>query len=463
MAFNVVLYTHNKKVNSTKHPTTSGTTFTCELKDNCNIYNPVVTFRGGDIASFNPVQYNFAYIPEFLRWYNIVNWEFTSGLWSATMEIDVLASWKDTIGNSVQYVTRSSVQEVANSYLTDNTYPALSYFDSEKVEPNSYPFTTYVEQGCIILGVAGGPLTDISTATYYVFSSTEFHAFCSDLFDNTSFLESFKNSFLNPLQYIVSCIWYPFDKSQLETIESSAVYFGWFEIDTSCTILKPFQYNKTFTLTFSASDHEQRNTHGLYLNYSPYTRRVIYWPPLGEVPLETSLIQYSRIINLILNIDLHSGNCDYRVESGTKLVTMGTCHLGVNMPVMQMTIDGTSYIKSALSLANNISSLNPIGTLNGVIDGLNSLMPQVSKSGSIGNLSAFTSTKPILRSDFLKVADYDTTRFGRPVFKIIKISDIPGFIKCSNANISATVGDDAITVTEQNAIIDFMNGGFYYE
>ena len=98
MGFTVNLYTLSKRDNSTKRPTGNGTQFSCIIKSGSGILHPTISL---DLGKTNdPSQYNYAYIPDFDRYYFIEEWYFDRALWTASLKVDVLATYKTEIGNS---------------------------------------------------------------------------------------------------------------------------------------------------------------------------------------------------------------------------------------------------------------------------------------------------------------------------------------------------------------------------
>ena len=64
--------------------------------------NPVVEL------SSSPIGYNYAYISDFGRYYFINDITYDKGIWVMTLNVDVLATYKTTIGSTSTYLLRSS-------------------------------------------------------------------------------------------------------------------------------------------------------------------------------------------------------------------------------------------------------------------------------------------------------------------------------------------------------------------
>ena len=87
------------------------------LKEDTDVTNPVIIISGIPKAE-TISDYNYAYIPQFHRYYWIENITFTKrGLIELSMRVDVLMSYKESILNSKQLIDR--VEEKGKMYLTN--------------------------------------------------------------------------------------------------------------------------------------------------------------------------------------------------------------------------------------------------------------------------------------------------------------------------------------------------------
>ena len=122
---NVLLYNFTKRKNSTKQPVNGAVNVSCQLKDTTSVMAPVFQFNpsaSGFSVPFNPSQFNYCYVPLFSRYYFIDDWMWLNGLWECHLQVDVLATYKLSIGNLSEYVVRSSAAK--NGEIIDNLYPA---------------------------------------------------------------------------------------------------------------------------------------------------------------------------------------------------------------------------------------------------------------------------------------------------------------------------------------------------
>ena len=108
MAIDINLwYTFKKDKNSTKIPITpirGDYFFQCTLKEGCSVTNPEIIINANNELEIYKCTY--ARIPKFNRYYFISDWRNVGKLWVASLTVDALASYRDEIGNSHQFVTR---------------------------------------------------------------------------------------------------------------------------------------------------------------------------------------------------------------------------------------------------------------------------------------------------------------------------------------------------------------------
>ena len=125
MAFSIEFLYNNEPMNKiTKSPQDLGLVLTGTLRDESSIVDPVVI-----VECANPIVANYAYIPEFNRYYYIRNidayrsyndGENMHNLWRITMHTDVLKTFSEGILGSPCIVGKSSNR--FNLYLNDNRY-----------------------------------------------------------------------------------------------------------------------------------------------------------------------------------------------------------------------------------------------------------------------------------------------------------------------------------------------------
>lgn len=457
MAINVDFYNFNKRINSTKIPSEIGETFSCTIKDDCSILTPTIRLTGASIA-FKPVNYNYARIADFGRYYFVTDWKFSGGCWYALMQADELASFRSEIGQSTQYISRTSGEHF-NPYLIDTNYKSTATLSSVIVEPSAYTFVDKLENGCVVVGIISPNAGYLSPVANFIFTIEQFRNFWDLLFSNDSDV-----SIAQPLQYIVYCHWLPFSVlSFYDLLPVNTIHMGAIDhINCECYLPKWTDKNVIHTsfFTFSCDKHPQATERGFYMNCTPFTRRTIQWSVLGEIPLDTNIVANANNIKVAFDIDITTGSSTYRIlVDDWKLLTSGECTIGVSLPVSQDTYNFMNVFKGSFNGLVSMSSGNITGGVNAVADIASNLMPQLQKTGSSGNLATYLTGKPIMRTDFISIVEEDNGRFGRPLYQVSKISNVGTFVQCENADFNAT----GATKSEIESINNFMNGGFYYE
>lgn len=469
MAIQVVFYKFGKKINSTKRPDaqTDSVTYSCNMLDDCSIINPKISIAGAD-NTFNPSKYNYAFIASYdSRYYFVSDWTYSQGLWIASLTEDVLASWRGSIGTSSQYILRAQADSAYNPQMSDSNYPTRSGYSCINTYSQTNPFVTAISDGSVVVGVVGKSpdnKVSVTAANYYAMTPQNFSIFLKTFLSSNDFLTQVVTGIINPIDYIVSCKWFPFSYDFFPaTEESTKITFGWWDIPTAITYKRVYGDNivKTVNTTYKLPLHSQNDEKGNWLNFSPFTRRSFIWPPIGIIPIDCSLLIPLSIgikINVQYNIDLISGSAAYSFYSAGSIINSGNCAFGVDLAFAQSTVNVGAITENAQSAMLNIAGDNYAGFVGNVINGVAQALPTFEKSGSVSSFAAFTSNKPYIRSDFIQLPETNTETFGRPSYKYLKISDIPGYIQTGNAHLEIAATDNEI-----DQIISYMNGGFYYE
>lgn len=87
------------------------------MRDEVNIMNPVVRFENQEI-----LRYNYAYIPEFQRYYSIQDKVcYRQGVWDVTFDVDVLMSFRGDIMALTAIVDKQSGQDIGDEYIDDGS------------------------------------------------------------------------------------------------------------------------------------------------------------------------------------------------------------------------------------------------------------------------------------------------------------------------------------------------------
>lgn len=97
-----------------------GEIFTGTPVDEVSVMQPVIRFETDGV-----LRYNYAYIPELQRYYNIVDrTAFREGIWDVSFSVDVLMSFRGDILQLAVVVDKQSMLENGNEYIDDSSLVA---------------------------------------------------------------------------------------------------------------------------------------------------------------------------------------------------------------------------------------------------------------------------------------------------------------------------------------------------
>ena len=143
---NIVLYVNASEIISVDKNLTELTTLTGTLRDQSSIIDPIITISDIDnyIGSMN-----YAYIPEFNRYYFITNVESVQkNLWKVSFHVDVLFTYRDAIRANSAIIERNE-----NEYdlkLNDGLFRT-----QQNPRIAQFPFPKGFNQWNFVLAVAG--------------------------------------------------------------------------------------------------------------------------------------------------------------------------------------------------------------------------------------------------------------------------------------------------------------------
>ena len=468
MSFKVNLYTFSKRDNSTKQPTGTGTEFSCVLKSGSGIMRPVLSFDIG--VGSDPSQYNYAYISEFGRYYFIEEWFYERALWTATLKVDVLATYKTAIGGSSLYVLRAA--SVSDGSIVDTLYPCdvnCSFDHDASVSDPWWTDLTYV------VGVVskGG---NMGSMAYYGMATADIVTMCQNLLDPTTMItaanhfnladasEGLQLSLIDPMQYIKSCMALPVPLTDISAIGSLyRVYaFNWDTGVDGYKILQAPYINKSFS--FTLKKHPDTNTRGVYVNSDPYTKITLKMPPWGIIDIDTSVTCTATALDLYVRLDPITGKAILTVKCNDILLNRIEAQLGVPISLSSVTRDYVGAASAAVGSVGNFVSaavgLSPggvIGSAAGIGNAVSSFMPRANTVGTNGGFAAGIGN---IRLDyqFYRPVDDDPVHNGRPLCQMKTISSLSGYVLVQDGDVS-TNGTSA----EDMKIRSYLESGFYYE
>lgn len=455
------------------------------LKTPSGIVNPVVGFVF-DNADTNPVTklWNYAWVPDYHRYYHIKDWEFDAGIWYGYMQVDALASFRRDIGRYQQYITRSAKSDYWDLSVNDVMYP-ITGESSWSQDTATNPFTLHdiPSEGTFIIGILSDPSgnTDCGAITYWALTDTQFNDLADWLFGDTVYngISSSEISsdlvklLYNPMQYIATSFFLPLPISSV--YESSTVHdikYGWWSTGTSGYWCKrSLLYENTVTL--SVPYHPQcANERASYLNLSPYASYTLYYEPFGIIPLAPELLGRHNTITVQTSVSLTTGDAIVRISSGLENIAVNYYNIAVPVQLTQTTTDiigaGQAALSGISTATGQMLKLNIVGAIataaSAIGDMAVSSAPIAATYGTFGGFNMISDAIR-LQAIFYRVVTPDPYKFGKPCC----IRTIPQLSGRSDTCSGYMVIADAVPIlngatSEETSIVkQAMESGFYWE
>jgi hypothetical protein len=482
MAFNIYYFSHTKKINSTLRPDISDLDNTPHdsvvLKEGTSYLNPV--FQLYKCSAFDPqtggFYWNYLYVARWTLFYFIDDIVYNEGFLELHCREDVLASWRGAIGSSSLYILRASND--ADGNIVDTMYPTktnASYSYNTGTSPFIHRSDTEniaVADGTFILGVTSRNGT-YGSVRYCALSQDALNTLCSRLMAN-SLIESdislddasliLQKSLMNPLQYIVSCVWVPTMYASVGGSEQSTLSIWDWTIEVTNKNLGsqlPYVQNQA---AITLNKHPQASSRGAYLNTAPYTNLWLEFPPFGMIELDTTLYRDASEVRCYILTDNITGQGILRVNNGTVDTNRIEAQIGVPIQLSQVVRDylggAQNFVNSMAGGIGSILTGDVSGTItsitNGIAEGVRAMIPKLSTVGSGGGFASLRG-QPRVYHEFFPVVDAYNAELGRPYCKTGTPALLGGYLKC--------LGDVPIygTTAEHEEIQEYITNGFYYE
>lgn len=454
----------SKRVNSTGIPA-AGTDYTGRVVEPCSVINPVIKFA-------EKHNNNYAYIADFGRYYWVDDWTFQDGFWWASMHVDVLASYKDTIGSASRYVLRAAAAQ--NGAIIDNKYPV-------KVDPlipvsASYPILTGGAPwtGTFMMGVIS-PYGENGGVTIFALTAAEFLTVRQNLMGNDDYwanitdidLKNLAICISDPLQYITWCRYYPFSLPAGSTT-STTMKLG----KISITGMPMLNANMTLwesSQSISIGKHPQYQSRGEWLNSEPYSNYYIHWAPIGKIQIPSVMLHGLNSMSMLTKIDFLSGMGNLKFIQpglGGNVIYSTDFMIGCDVPLSQvMSSNPMGLLSTGVGLAGTAASAltgNIPGAIAGGVGAVGSFIDSVSPS-----VKALGASKGSLISSgeylhfievFNRMADDDNVEYGRPLCEVRQLSTLSGYQLVRDGDIPITG-----TAAEQEQVRQFLESGYFYE
>lgn len=213
-----------KMNNSTKRPKTENKYIEYDgwFKEATSINTPVMQID--ILPRTTPLDFIYCYVVELNKFYFIQDIvSRTNTIWDYYLVEDCLATWRDRILNTSQYVLRSLIKKTDKSFVDDQMVLSANY-EYHDVKIDGFIDTSTITDGCFCLGIqkdgAESGAFVAGSVSYYIISPASLQKFINalislDLSGDTGLSKMATFSAVNPIQYIVSCVWLPFTLTKI--------------------------------------------------------------------------------------------------------------------------------------------------------------------------------------------------------------------------------------------------------
>ena len=489
MAHTIYAGNVSKRKNSTLQPTLTAS-FDVLLKTPTSLHTPTFTISA---SSFD---YN--YLKWGNRYYFVTDVvSRNNNLWDVSAVVDVLATYKAEILASTQYVSYSANGN--NNWLPDTR---IATQDNIIVTKNNASVSLFSLIGCYILTVIGQ-----NGCESFNVSIGTLMSICADLAqwvdDIQDLVETIQNmdvtggnawtavnnlgvllheialamvktGFLGnsreeALNCIRSCVWLPFDSSEVGGATDS-IYLG--KYPTNQTGLLVSNIPKTGTASVNIpwhfSDYRRATNEDLYL----------YLPFIGNVSLSSSSLTSATALTINYSYCI-DGALTYEVKAGNQVIGTYGGNVAGTMPIGTSQTEGLgkifttslAHIQKAVGAGVSVASgnisaaadLSTLGKIAANYDIINTGM--TTHAGAIGGVTCGAGAGldrdivcfSVAHPTIIEPATMAAT-MGRPYQQTATLGNLTGYCQCVNAHVSA-----AAESQELDEIDGFLNSGFYIE
>ena len=485
MSYTILLGAFSKLENSTAQPSTAlWPSYDITLKHGCNYSNPVVTIS----ASFAVIKpYNYAKL--FDRYYFVTDIQVErENLCTLYLKIDVLATYKTTIGAYTLYVLRSASQ--ADGNISDSFYAtkanSTKYRDLQPYIPVGGHETSVpgdYSSGIVLLNIAG--TSDAGASTLWELTTADFAELVAAIYRDidgyslgdviAKVVQAFGG---NPQSLINSAMWFPFPfdvdsvkavkigswKAKKEDPDNPGSYIN----ITGGLVVDPLIYLPD--VTFTLQKHPLAATRGAYLNLAPYTQYTLGLPGVGVINLDNSKLQGETTITVERCMDAYTGQLFVKVKADASGQMLAYMNGQIGIPIQlrgsnnanSLIGGGLSTITSAIAAGLMTGPMAPAAVAGAYASGINLAVDTVAgtpTSSSMGaGFAGITEERIWLDTLCVDITDADNTEHGRPLCKRKQINTLSGYTVVADGNVKIPG-----PLPEQQEVKRFLETGFYYE
>lgn len=466
------------------------------LREGSSLITPTISFEfASDFSpmsnSFN-LQFNYAYVDKFARYYWITDWTYDGGLWHASMKVDVLATFRPEILAADAFV---AYDETPNTDIVDQR---LSMLTAKRINSASDDFLKLGRNesggGAIILLVTGQDSTaafaltaaditnimnnvidfweaelampeypgDPDTDPFAIVILKGLLLFAATI--NQEVTNLFSNG--NAAENLRAAVQLPIDILDI-TGTRQRIFLGQYDTVTygkridnrvfydQCEITIPWQYAD-------------------WRNNEPYTEIFLYIPFVGNVKMPNNILIGETSLRVKAMVDLMSGDAIFKVfiEPSDKLISMYTVNIGAGYPIgasmvaAGQTVTGLAGAAGAIAAAAATGGAGAIvaGSLGAISGVMAANTPQSSCVGGGGGGAAQGAgsrcTITVVTHDLNVIPGtvLANSVMGSPTMLVKSLGNLTGYVQTIGAAITGNM-----TATEHAELNALLDGGIYIE
>ena len=445
MPMTINFYNEKKRINSTKKPS-GGVGTIAELKEGCDLYNPVFIVRG-NYLNYTMMGYEGFY-------YYITGQKWVNGNWEVSGTIDPLATWRDDIRDHTDFIVRCSDSEEPQVFED----PACVAQSTVMVADNKVgEIPAFGGDGAYIVTIGGRGGAD--GGAYYV--PTADLQTVIDSINGLSGTTAWKDNMGAPMDYVRDIRFVP--KAVPGGITYNSVYVGAVEAQLQTPVYNAPSMSITGTwFTKYLHAHPQAQTVGTWLNESPYSLRRISHPIIGDIDVDR--LRETVVCNY--RIDNRTGDCAFTVSSNDGIIiSQRTCNLsasvfvgGVANPSFGTMLNTVGNLcAGVVSMATGNVTGGIMSIVGTAINASQNCAPRYISNGSNGGWNLYGATGTF-SEQFVRVVPPNYSDFGKPYMKSGTVGDHTGFVKVSYGDISTKAPEPF-----KSYISSALKGGIYFE
>lgn len=455
----------SKRKNSTKQAT-SGTEVSVKLKEDCSIINPIFE------SATMPANVNYIYVADWNRYYFVTNVVYVSLTTKEfSCEVDVLASFKSSIGSCAAQIAYSSTGYDVMKVDTRLACKATKTITAATPDsPASWDVL-----GCYIISVSNIE-SNVSMVCHYAMDQANMQTLMQDFLSNTSLKSAVHEYCTDVWDALISCKWIPIGLAEVPhsgTGPVNVVVANEISSAKGYKLSDPPVRAGSATLSIPWTYSDFRRT-------KPFTSLAAWIPGYGYTELNASDMTKDTSLKFMFKVDCITGDCSCTIIDAvdSNIYQALSYNVGVAVPLSNFTMDAQGVINATTGMLSDAASTAIAGgafSLGGVVSGafatlasgFNAVMAankrEVSVKGGIGGRAIIQEGIDVelfafsIDTEDPDAADY-IARWGRPVGVTHAISNHSGYVECVEASV-----DMQGTPLEKDRVNQYLNTGFYYE